>query len=147
MSMIHEEIVTYEVSKLAKEKRFPQEFDYAHFKSKLNYYNHQEELNGDVGDILKLRIKHKPVPEDMQPIAAPTQSLLQRWLREEKKVHIEIAHNPMYGGFMPYICKIVEGEEGVFTLLEKNSHCIVMRNATYENALEAGLKYVLEKLV
>ena len=59
-------------------------------------------------------------------------------------MHIEIAHNPMYGGFMPYICKIVEGEEGVFTLLESNSHVIAMQNATYEEALEAGLQYALE---
>ena len=59
-------------------------------------------------------------------------------------MHIEIAHNPMYGGFMPYICKIVQGKEGVFTLLESNSHVIAMQNATYEEALEAGLQYALE---
>ena len=83
-------------------------------------------------------------PKEYYHYAAPTQSLLQRWLREEKMVHIEIAHNPMYGGFIPYLCKIENGKYGVFTLLEANCHCIAMHNATYEEALEAGLKYALK---
>ena len=133
--MIHEEICTYELCKLAKEKGFGEMAScYQGYRKDGTLFYFSNMPDG----------KERVMQTDC---LAPTQSLLQRWLREEKKVHIEIAHNPMYGGFMPYICKIVEGEEGVFTLLEKNSHCIAMRNATYENALEAGLKYALKNLI
>ena len=133
--MMPEEICTYEVAMLAKEKGFDEPTLYAYDKESRRLAR------------MRYCVKRNSRTEGLMTLAAPTQSLLQRWLREEKKVHIEIAHNPMYGGFMPYICKIVEGEEGVFTLLEKNSHCIAMRNATYENALEAGLKYALKNLI
>ena len=58
--MIHEEICTYEVAKLAKEKGFdvPTAKNYRH--------------------------------ENGATCNAPSQSLLQRWLREEKNIHIEI---------------------------------------------------------
>ena len=86
--MIHEEICTYEVCKLAKEKGYPQKFNYSKFTPRYNYYNHNEELHGDVGDILKLRLNHEPIPEEMKPITAPTHSQLQRWLREEKGYYV-----------------------------------------------------------
>lgn len=127
--------MSFETANLAKEKGFDEPTLYA--------YNEVRKT------LARMRycVKRNSRTDGIMKLAAPTQSLLQRWLREEKKVHIEIAYNPMYGGFMPYICKIVEGEEGVFTLLEKNSHCIAMSNATYENALEAGLQYALKNLI
>lgn len=132
--MISDKLVSLETAKLAKERGFNWLCGSVKAEtiegSEREVYDSEECRYVTVKDVVKTRI--------------PTQTRLQRWLREEKKVHIEIAHNPMYGGFMPYICKIVEGEEGVFTLLEKNSHCIAMRNATYEEALEAGLQYALE---
>ena len=130
--MTREEICTYEVAKLAKEKGFPQDV-FGTYEMKRSCYLKDGRYYKDGGIY--------PIED---AYTAPTQSLLQRWLREEKMMHIEIAHNPMYGGFMPYICKIVQGKEGVFTLLESNSQVIAMRNATYEEALEAGLQYVLE---
>lgn len=137
--MIHEEICTYEVSLLAKEKGFPQWFNYDHFKFKWDYYNYKGELNGDIGDILKLRIKHKPVPEEMKPIAAPTQSLLQRWLREEKQIIITIGYAPYEEGDwvwkIYHQCKLrsLKVQHGVYN--------------SYEEALEYALKYALENLV
>ena len=139
--MIHEEICTYEVCKLAKEKGFPQEFDYAHFKSKWNYYNHKGELNGDLGDILKLRIKHKPVPEDMKPIAAPTQSLLQRWLREERGIHIAVFPNMANSFEFDYI---VYTKGDMFWNPVYTAHSDF---AAYELALEDALKYALKELI
>lgn len=136
--MIHEEICTYDVCKLAKDKGFPQEFDYAHFKSKWNYYNHKGELNGDVGDILKLRLKHEPIPEEMKPIAAPTQSLLQRWLREEKGIDIVVMPiRPK--GYSFFICSPIPEDDG---------ECMDREDSlTYELALEDALKYALEKFI
>lgn len=138
--MIHEEICTYEVSLLAKEKGFPQWFNYARFKFKWDYYNHKGELNGDVGDILKLRVKHQPVPEDMQPIAAPTQSLLQRWLREEKGVNIELKYSDITEDWRPFWSWCIYNNLG-FTLEIGDNF------STYELALEDALKYAFKNLV
>lgn len=106
--MIHEEICTYEVCKLAKEKGF----DVPTAKN----YRHE---NGTTCN-------------------APTQSLLQRWLREEKNVDIAIV--PLYTGGYSYIVY--------------NIHCrdnrVVNTNAgydTYELALEDALAYSLKNLV
>ena len=136
--MIHDEVVTYEVAKLAKEKGFPQEFNYIHFAPRYGYYNHKGELDGDLRDILKLRIKKEPVPDGMQPINAPTQSLLQRWLREEKRIDIAIV--PLYNVGYAYIVY--------------NIHCrdnrVTNTNAgysTYELAIEDALKYALKNLL
>ena len=139
--MTHDEICTYEVAKLAKEKGFPQWFNYTRFKFKWDYYNHKGELNGDLGDILKLRIKHKPVPEDMQPIAAPTQSLLQRWLREEKGIHIAVFPDIANSFKFDYIVYI-KGDKfwnPIYTALSDFD--------TYRLTLEDALKYVLKNLV
>ena len=132
--MISDKLVSLETAKLAKEKGFNWLCQSVKIEtiesSEREIYNEGECRWETIKDVVKTRI--------------PTQTRLQRWLREEKMMHIEIAHNPMYGGFMPYICKIVQGKEGVFTLLESNSHVIAMQNATYEEALEAGLQYALE---
>lgn len=92
--MIHDEIVTYEVAKLAKEKGFPQDVDRwvadLHSATNSNYYNHKGELNGDCIEIIKCKIQKEEIPKEFELVAAPTQSLLQRWLREEKNIHIEI---------------------------------------------------------
>lgn len=68
--MIHEEICTYEVCKLAGEKGFPvKEIEHWHC-----------EYDG--------RPTKEIIDEQQHPII--NQSLLQRWLREEKNIHIEI---------------------------------------------------------
>lgn len=64
--MIREEICTYEVCKLAKDKGVDVPIDFCY------------EQNGCL--------------VRCGSIAAPTQSLLQRWLREEKKVEVYVRH-------------------------------------------------------
>lgn len=124
--MIHEQICTCEVCKLAKEKGFDWKC--------LNYYNRDEKLM-----VVKLFvIEYTNSQCDEGYITAPTQSLLQRWLREEKDIDIAIV--PLYTGGYSYIVY--------------NIHCrdnrVVNTNAgyaTYELALEDALKYALENLV
>lgn len=121
--MIHEKICTYEVAKLAKERGFRE-------RCRGHYYDDTKDLycssvpqcynfGGNTSD-------------------APTQSLLQRWLREEKNIDIAIV--PLYAGGYSYIVY--------------NIHCrdnrVVSTNAgyaTYELALEDALKYALQNLV
>lgn len=106
--MIHEEICTYEVCMLAKEKGF------------------------DVPTAKNYRHKNGATCN------APSQSLLQRWLREERNIDIAIV--PLYTGGYSYIVY--------------NIHCrdnrVVNTNAgyaTYELALEDALAYSLKNLV
>lgn len=121
--MIHEEICTYEVCKLAKERRF--NVPTAEFYNDDGYigcypraFNHNEFPDGDY--------------------AAPTQSLLQRWLREEKGLILIIRFDPseqMYdwGVFL-------ETQPIEFTSSEEYFE-------KYELALENAIKFALENLV
>lgn len=108
--MIHEEICTYEVCKLAKEKGFD--------VPTLKNYRH----------------------ERGETCNAPTQSLLQRWLREEKGIIIELKYSDDTESFRPFWSWQIYNTLGI--TLE-----IGEPNTTYELALEYALKYALENLV
>ena len=72
--MIHEEICTYEVCKLAKEKGFNEKCYHYYQKGVLESDGCLNHYNKGIESIC----------------SAPTQSPLQRWLREDKNIHIEI---------------------------------------------------------
>lgn len=128
--MIHDEICTYEVCKLAKEKGFRE-------KCIVHYYDDTKDLyrssnpqcynfGGNTSD-------------------APTQSLLQRWLRQEKGLCISVEAYPTLA-IMGKICfawVVKSGSDGHF--MESNDS--LQTFSTYELALEDALKYALENLV
>ena len=126
--MIHDEICTYEVCKLAKEKGFPLR-KVIKQDSRAFFYelpqSHPDWANCDAWYL-------------------PTQSLLQRWLREEKGVVFGIS--PMqemdcdYLGWCATIYKVDENGYGLSWQEE-------LYYDTYELALENALKYALENLV
>ena len=113
-AMIHEEICTYEVAKLAKEKGFNAPTDFCYEQS---------------GCLVRCG-----------SIAAPTQSLLQRWLREEKKWNIVVRMYENEGYYWFIQNSKGELQESYFTYADEMF-------ATYELALEDALKYALKKLV
>ena len=123
--MIHEEICTYEVCKLAKEKGFP-------VKEIECWYC---EYDG--------RPTKEIVDEQQYPII--NQSLLQRWLREEKGLCISVEAYPTLAimGKVCFAWVIKSGSDGHF--MESNDSLQVF--STYELALEDALKYALENLV
>ena len=134
--MIHEEICTYEVCKLAKEKGFPQHIgDDAYIVE--NEYDDEYEVGC-----------HYPIqfiPDYLPTITAPTQSLLQRWLREEKGLCVSVEAYPTLA-IMRDVCfawVIKSGSDGHF--MESNDS--LQTFSTYELALEDALKYALENLV
>lgn len=146
--MIHEEICTYEVCKLAKEKGFPQEVSrWCDFTSpSRNYYNHKGELNGDCLEIIKYICRKEEVPIELQTIAAPTQSLLQRWLREEKGVTICV--DIFDDGWFFDISTFYKQDTGIYEIdMPYKSSNVSPVYDTYELALEDALKYALENLV
>lgn len=109
--MIHEEICTYEVAKLAKEKGFdvPTAKNYRH--------------------------------ENGATCNAPTQSLLQRWLREEKGYYVY----PFFDNESKrwtWVCRERTGDMWIPLVDFEERHF-----DTYELALEDALKYALENLV
>jgi hypothetical protein len=80
-------IVNYELAKLAYEKGFRD--DPIGLHSGKHYYNYKGELDGDVLEEFKHR--HE-TPNKYLSISAPSQALLQQWLREIHKIHISIDH-------------------------------------------------------
>lgn len=137
--MIHEEICTYEVCKLAKEKGLPQDPDkndhclmYC-WDGLLNIYS------------LAIWIVWEMEEYDHDNLyAAPTQSLLQRWLREEKNIHFEIVATAC--GYF-WIADKTNGtaitDSDVLDRGTNEGGCF----DTYELAFEDALKYALENLV
>jgi hypothetical protein len=125
--MIHDEICTYELCKLAEEKGFPQHIGNDAYIEENEYDNEYE-----VGCNYPIQF----IPDYLPTIAAPTQSLLQRWLREEKGLHITIAFDQ--NEFWWQIENLATGDYEYGEALGFD---------TYELALEDALKYVLRNLV
>ena len=127
--MIHDEICTYEVCKLAKEKGFREKCIVHYYDDTKDWYRSSNpqcyNFGGNTSD-------------------APTQSLLQRWLREEKGVVFGIS--PMQEmdcedlGWCATIYKVDENGYGLSWKEE-------LYYNTYELVLENALKYALENLV
>lgn len=123
--MIHEEICTYEVCKLAKEKGFNEKCYHYYQKGVLESDGCFNRYNKGIDSIC----------------SAPTQSLLQRWLREEKGIHISVFPNMASSFEFDYI---------VYTKGDKFWNPIYTAHsdfATYELALEDALKYTLKNLI
>lgn len=122
--MIHEEICTYEVAKLAKDAGFPTD------EIKSWYYEYDGCPTKEIID------------EHQYPNI--TQSLLQRWLREEKNIHIEIVATAC--GYF-WIADKTNGtaitDSDILDRGTNEGGCF----DTYELALEDALKYVLENLI
>ena len=124
--MIHDEICTYEVCKLAREKGFDvQTFDWYDYTGNYN----------------KGFIPHKlhECPR-YKEYYAPTQGLLQRWLREEKGYYVY----PYYDNNefkWTYSTREKTGDMWILLVGETPNF------DEYEEAMEAGLKFVLENLV
>ena len=130
--MIHEEICTYEVAKLAKEKGFPQDvFGTCQMNSSCYLEDGRFYKDGCICPI-------------ENAYTAPTQALLQRWLREERNIHIEIVATA--SGYF-WIADKVNGtaitDSDILDRGINDGGCWDI----YELALEDGLKYALEYLV
>lgn len=127
-----EELITFETAKLAKEKGFPQEPN----KLKIPYYNYKGEFKGDVKDWLRKYLR-KEDTSDVESVSAPTQSLLQRWLREKHNIIITIEH---------WTNQPVNNQiwENCYDYNFQQLHHGTTPHKTYEQALEEGLYKALK---
>ena len=144
--MIHDEICTYEVCKLAKEKGFNEKV-YNYYQATKYYW---ETLRGIElhSTCWKLETDdcytcYNNGSEDI--VSAPTQSLLQRWLREEKGIHISIDYqqgvDEDYPSYDYSVYRWPINTDAFVSEEWKDGY------STYEFALEDALKYALENLV
>ena len=147
--MIHDEICTFEVCKLAKEKGFDWGGLY-HYDSKgaLHQHHAYDAMNSGVGvDDLLMYDGHLYTSECL----APTQSLLQRWLREEKGIIIDVILDWSYNiDFEEIRYQYRIGSIDRMTIEGGNKTKGLVfdkRFTTYELALEDALAYSLKNLV
>ena len=139
--MIHEEICTYEVCMLAKKKGFNEECRDFYCDDKLQKRITRTSCNRQVTSFdycSNSMLEDYDSPKEYYNIAAPTQSLLQRWLREEKKIDIAVFPNrsKIYSYVVYNIVNVDNRIEYTYA-----------GYGTYELALEAALKYILRNLV
>ena len=125
-----EQLISLETAKLAKEKGFDLESSALYDEKCVLGINHQ--------DYKRLFTNSK---EDTYNIAAPTQSLLQKWLREVHGINIFMTFKPNIKkwDFIPYFMSM-DGKE----YIKYNSEYTKIHNErrfdTYEEALELGLQ-------
>ena len=148
-SKVFDDVVSYETAKLAKELGY-EGYVGLGIGKKGWYYNHEGILNGDCTEDLKLIVNAVvaglPRPAS-RLISAPTQSVLQRWLRENHNIDVSVEYKPNIKkwDFFPNDMNM----NGVAYC--KCRHTYYRANPerrfdTYELALEAGLCEALKNI-
>jgi hypothetical protein len=151
---MNDEIVSFEVAKLAKEKGFDLKvrnyiniLGVSHSIKEITYYPFGAGVNDPGGDI-HLNYNEKIDFSNLitygrnwdengveRIYSAPTQSLLQRWLREKHNTHITVD------------CKNTKHSKGMFSIYVGNNNETVhtyFGHVSYEEALEKGLLQALK---
>ena len=140
--MTHEQFITKETAKLAKQAGFDWEVN-----SYLSYYGNCPDnphwavsVQQEYKDWNNYKFKHI-----LEAYSAPTQSVLQRWLREIKGISVEVCHVIVWveGGTLGIkwcyrICYLNFNESDILSSDDFN---------TYEAALEASLRKCLTLLI
>lgn len=129
-----DQLITFETAKLAKEKGF-NEYCY-------NYWIDENTQTNEhyIGKLVK----------EFKPIPAPTQSLLQKWLREKHNIDVVISPERYYTG-VNYLVQAQKWDLNADPEVKLNfvikGSCWYNDNheyPTYEEALEKGLQEALK---
>ena len=105
-----EELVTLETAKLLKEKGFQQRKYFINVSTLHHCYKY---------------------------LSVPPQSIVQKWLRETKKLHVEVSY--MYGDYWIYDILTIPNHD-----LVGLSDRPLVHYKSYEEALEAGIQETLK---
>ena len=125
--MLKEAYVSFEVAKLLKEKGFNEEVISYYNTEGQGYFISPRECNIGTGSVY----------------ASPTHQMAMAWLREEKNIFIVIEpHDYDYVNEKnkSYVCSLWVGDS-YYEYIESRDY------PTYEEAVEAALKYSLENLI
>lgn len=126
------EFVTFEIAKKLKEKGFPQ-----HMCD--DGYITEEDDKYDIGDKEMIWF----IPDYLPYIAAPIVSQVLKWLRDEKKIHliVEISDSGWYYTLYPNVRW--ENDK-----LKSDKYIMSFKHKTsYEEAVLAGIEYILDNLI
>lgn len=143
---MEELIVSFEIAKLANKKGFDEET--------LSFYYKEELCNDRIGKLNSYDCSsNNPLPfKDFENIiAAPTQSLLQKWIREKHQLHIEPTWNfseeykpgKFTEVFYSFVVIDISKEREWNVVANPNFQHSNGKQKTYEEALEAALKQAL----
>lgn len=156
--MNEEQYVTFDVAKLLKEKGFDWKTDfvwYEHLPLSLDWRNKANQKAMDYFYFNETTEHHscyrncdkKPSYINGDIYSAPTQQMACRWLREEHKIYITTEPLEMFKKerivYEPIIYLLNDFDD--FALEYKTVH--LKECDTYEDAIEAALKYVLKNLI
>lgn len=137
-----EQLISFETAFAAKEKGFPQ-----NKTLRDSYYNFEGELNGDVTKYLQSTFwKEKDNIKKFSNVAAPTQSLFQKWLREKHNLVVLITYPHTNTNRVEGINSVMFNIE-IYTLKGGDAlktYTFIKFTDNYEQALEAGLNRALK---
>ena len=124
---MQEQLISFETAELAKEKGF----DFKVYK--------EEKIYDKLGYLLK--------PEDevfpnVEHFPAPTQSLLQKWLREVHNINVFINRDGMFR--KESYCIFIHDNIKDISRLRPLDNDVFSGYSTYEEALEVGLQEALK---
>jgi hypothetical protein len=147
---MQEQVVTFETAKLAKEKDFSKPI------TKLwgnHYYNYKGELNGgcleQIKEFILSKKENREVDAKYNNIEAPTQSLLQKWLREihEIIVEIKVGFDIEDGEIVYYYTPFIKRKESIDFVKHSGLLTSMFESKdNYEDALEMGLQEALKRI-
>lgn len=123
--MVKEDYVSFETAKLLKEKGFNETCD--------NYYDQ----SSDEPQQLTLDEMYYSYDEF---IKAPTLQMAMKWLREVHNIAMNIGWGEIFENKFQWWCIILNIKDG--SILRESEYC-----ATYEEAVEAAIKYCLKNLI
>ncbi len=133
-----DQLVSFETAKLAKEKGFDEDITKAYDEKGIIGF--KSYCYSTSGVFYKTNDLSKKQPEEVRSlvglslISAPTQSLLQKWLREIQRMDIVVNVNAVTNEYRCTIPRFILGD------WKSNNH------NTYEEALEEGLFVALKLL-
>ncbi len=135
--MITEDYVSFETAKLLKEKGFDEECSFAFYKDGRIVDRYDSEFSYNYYD-------------------RPTLQMAMKWLREEHQLHISVDVAPIYGKVKDEKGKNTCGVlywhymasgEWMNNKYNPRQKAFVVSEKSYEEAVEAALKYSLENLI
>ena len=146
-----EQLISFETAKLAKEKGYSNGSGTLYIQYHESYVydedpNHPESYKKNEIRMEEYYTINNSKPYDISneyytQYEAPTQSLLQKWLREEHKIYIEICHS--YRDLTHYTYHVYTNWEEYSSKMMKAFNNELKHFLTYEEALEAGLQKAL----
>lgn len=141
MKQITEDYVSFETAKLLKEKGFD-EITFTWYTGKGKFCVGKNNFD----DYHMNHLSNMAVARDKNKCSAPTQQKAMKWLREVHHYYIQVMLDSWAcGGHLGYYV-VIQKTDSDFEMMLQDAVDEVFYQ-TYEEAVEAALKYTLENLI